>query len=331
MKKIIAQPETNVKIRGFTLIELMMVLAIMLLLAAMITVAVKNVLTGSRASATRATIRKIDGLLTSRLNAAEREFTRGSQYNTGDGQAIAFRKEQFIRLFPQTFEEAQRRGMPKPGTGHNPATESAAVLYWMLVENVLDASDIGSDGFTSSEVMDTDGDGLMEFVDSWGEPLRFYRWPTRLVRPAFNGAQTQALNSTGDGYAIPVDPDWSVLEPYGIEGATAAVLLGNLPTAPNRGPTFAHESTDPLAQDADDPLGLTNPTDPEFSRYFGTVRDFETRFHTPQTYSVPLIVSAGPDREFGLFAPNDKAMHGHLCQPQHELTAHVLDNITNRN
>ncbi len=33
------------------------------------------------------------------------------------------------------------------------------------------------DDFTSKEVQDTDGDGLMEFVDAWGEPLQFYRWP----------------------------------------------------------------------------------------------------------------------------------------------------------
>src|SRR5262249_38680487 len=27
------------------------------------------------------------------------------------------------------------------------------------------------------EVQDTDNDGLPEFVDAWGEPLQFYRWP----------------------------------------------------------------------------------------------------------------------------------------------------------
>ncbi len=31
--------------------------------------------------------------------------------------------------------------------------------------------------FTDREVRDTDGDGLPEFVDAWGEPLQFYRWP----------------------------------------------------------------------------------------------------------------------------------------------------------
>ena len=38
--------------------------------------------------------------------------------------------------------------------------------------------------FTAQEVADTDDDGLLEFVDAWGEPLRFYRWPTRMIDKA---------------------------------------------------------------------------------------------------------------------------------------------------
>ena len=30
---------------------------------------------------------------------------------------------------------------------------------------------------TAKEVQDTDGDGLPEFVDAWGQPLQFFRWP----------------------------------------------------------------------------------------------------------------------------------------------------------
>ena len=33
------------------------------------------------------------------------------------------------------------------------------------------------DDFTDREVQDTDGDGLPEFVDAWGQPLQFFRWP----------------------------------------------------------------------------------------------------------------------------------------------------------
>ena len=33
------------------------------------------------------------------------------------------------------------------------------------------------DFVVGKDVADTDGDGMMEFIDAWGEPLQFYRWP----------------------------------------------------------------------------------------------------------------------------------------------------------
>ena len=52
------------------------------------------------------------------------------------------------------------------------------MLYALLVEGR--ARSAASSAATTSrdhEVRDTDGDGLPEFVDAWGEPLQFYRWP----------------------------------------------------------------------------------------------------------------------------------------------------------
>ena len=31
--------------------------------------------------------------------------------------------------------------------------------------------------FKETDVADTDGDGAMEFVDGWGNPIHFVRWP----------------------------------------------------------------------------------------------------------------------------------------------------------
>ncbi len=61
---------------------------------------------------------------------------------------------------------------------HTHKTARAEALYAMLVEG---SGPLGSyfsaDDFTSREVKDTDGDGLLEFIDAWGEPLQFFRWP----------------------------------------------------------------------------------------------------------------------------------------------------------
>src|SRR5271157_1955668 len=61
---------------------------------------------------------------------------------------------------------------------HTHITARADMLYAILVEG---AGPLGSvfnrDDFTDKEVRDTDGDGLPEFVDAWGQPLQFFRWP----------------------------------------------------------------------------------------------------------------------------------------------------------
>ena len=52
------------------------------------------------------------------------------------------------------------------------------MLYAILVEGVGPLGSVFSrDDFTDKEVKDTDGDGLPEFVDAWGQPLQFFRWP----------------------------------------------------------------------------------------------------------------------------------------------------------
>ena len=52
------------------------------------------------------------------------------------------------------------------------------MLYALLVEGRGPLGSVFSrDDFTDKEVQDTDGDGLPEFVDAWGKPLQFFRWP----------------------------------------------------------------------------------------------------------------------------------------------------------
>jgi len=59
---------------------------------------------------------------------------------------------------------------------HDPATESSECLYLILSEPRLGPSMVES--IPERFIQDTDGDGLLEFVDAWGQPLRYYRWPT---------------------------------------------------------------------------------------------------------------------------------------------------------
>ena len=59
---------------------------------------------------------------------------------------------------------------------HN--TARSETLYAILVEGVGPLGSVFSrDDFSDREVKDTDGDGLPEFVDAWGQPIQFFRWP----------------------------------------------------------------------------------------------------------------------------------------------------------
>lgn len=107
---------------------------------------------------------------------------------------------------------------PVSATAARHETESAELLYYMLTQmEVLGVPPVGESEFSTSEVKDTDGDGLLEFVDGWGRPLRFYRWPTRLLKPngVFGLDGTPGVGQPGvagtddDGNGL-VDDAWEI-------------------------------------------------------------------------------------------------------------------------
>ena len=296
---------------GFTLIELLVVMSIMAVLIAITVSIFGSAVNAAKTNATKATIKKIDGLLKERLESFVRamETKKPSelialappefQSSNPPLALILGRKTSFQLNFPQTNLEAF-------GTASSSSdkTDSAEALYFMLTKmEIFGSAPVGEDQFSASEVMDTDGDERLEFVDAWEQPLRFYRWPTRLIRPDNGAAQ-----------------------PFPLDLRAAKLLYGSLPS----------EITDvsiipltPLAVDADDPKGLI---DAAVTANLFDAADFETiyKYHTLDTYSAPLIVSAGEDGNLGLFEPNDTDNFGNLAQPINIANLNDLfDNISN--
>ena len=201
---------------------------------------------------------------------------------------------------------------------HKPETESSALLYYMLTRmQVFGVPPVGESDFSTSEYRDTDGDGLLEFVDGWGRPLRFYRWPTRLLKPnGIRGADNQPgfagtndnpeLNNTVDDFLEfgKVSSDDITVLPSQRE--IAGHLIVGLPS----GPVFSGQ-WDSLSEDPDDPYGLIST---EIKRLFlqsngatnvttGPAGFNEMNYPTIDTYHTPLIISVGPDGDLGLFEP----------------------------
>jgi len=227
---------------------------------------------------------------------------------------------------------------------HDPATESAELLYFALTAaSSYGAGSVDSGRFTEREVADTDDDGLPEFVDAWGNPLRFYRWPTRLIDsnpPVPFQPDLTNQNDVTDRRFIAV-----------LERETADLLFRGLSPPPLPLPNGV-TPRDLLLTDPDDPVGRLYA---ELERLNGAdgrprlaIEFNEANYHTPETYHTPLIVSPGPDGDIGLLEPvltdastntygnlasiPDVDADGDFDADDHLAIRDVLlDNITNRN
>lgn len=325
--------------RGFTIIELLVVIGLIAFLVSVLTVALGNALSSARQRATQATLIKIDGLLQQRLDAFNTNLDRTAKrgevaiaakalqtYLNQNGLPglldpvceLLARKNRFRQAFPQTGQTGSPAGVDAPslvaagqpfnGNAQNEA-ESSEYLYYMLKQSdFFGVPPVGDSDFSASETADTDGDGRQEFVDAWKRPFRFYRWPTRLLK--VNGASSS------------------------LDRLTAGLLIKGLPAPPTQ-----PGDADPLSQDGDDRLGLfakqQSPGGQTPAQY---AANFEQFWHTLQTYHVPLVVSAGQDGSLGLFEPYQisTSQFGYLAQPRTDLAAaitrsHLTDNITNCN
>lgn len=356
------------RIRGrqrlaFTLIEVLVVVAIVGLLITILGTTVSTSIRKAREAATTTLILKIDGLLDERIKGFERAtktpaFTNyinttqaaliasGVPEITPDVLTAIARKNFFRQLFPQRFEDlaaispdANTNGVPdileqlpgmtpanisvlvsQAGPGNRHRTESSELLYYALTQmQSFGVPPVGESEFLDSEARDTDGDGLKEFLDGWDEPLRFYRWPTRLLKPngpfggdgvpGNGGASLLAYGTLGtDDVAL-------ALAPRDMRPIAGLLMSGLAPT-----PAFPLSQWDSLSEDPDDGYGListwvksqypflgdvTNPATviPGRTAPLGTNAICEPQFPTLDTYHAPLVVSGGSDRLIGLFEP----------------------------
>jgi prepilin-type N-terminal cleavage/methylation domain-containing protein len=205
---------------------------------------------------------------------------------------------------------------------HTHKTARAEALYAVLVEGQGPLGSIfNADEFTDKEVRDTDGDGLPEFVDAWGEPLQFYRWPIYhhsdhqrgvVVTPSTAGTPTilpPYTSAFDPREQDPLDPNQQLLSPswWGaynqgtgtdpVSGSTfqySSMQTAASPLSPGATAftTFFHPLTEPLAKSGPPATAFTfwDRTGSSSPPYYPR-RAFFTKF---------LIVSSGPDKELGI-------------------------------
>lgn len=217
------------------------------------------------------------------------------------------------------FKDVNGNGALEAGEPyHDPVTQSSALLYFALTRlELFGVPAVGTDAFLTQEVADTDGDGMPEFVDGWGRPLRFYRWPTRLFKPSgLLGTDQQPGIATidDDGTGGPDDiqeigwpgTDDVVIPPvvrqhagYYFRGLPRPPVTQGAPPVPVLG------DYDLLNEDPDDPYGalMAEVKRMAASGIFVLQNVSESRYHTLDTFHKPLVVSSGADGYLGLHEP----------------------------
>jgi prepilin-type N-terminal cleavage/methylation domain-containing protein len=271
------------KRRGFTIIELLVVISVIAVLFALTVKGVGAVLENARESATKATLHKIRSSLSTRYEGFSRLSKRKGFLQSQPEYIVAklvpgsdnnryptlTKKLMERSYFPQRRQEVLDAdffcGYQRyPSISAAPSASSAEILYAFLSDNsVVGDIPAESDSYSPQEVQDTDQNGLMEFVDGWGRPLRFYRWPTRFLQ---SPESKLMIPSLPDGIGYPL-------------------------------------------KDSDDPLNLMTSI-PNFATTgvppdgrILTTAIAGPLFHDPGAYHIALVCSAGPDGIFGLKDP----------------------------
>lgn len=224
---------------AFTLVEMLVVIAIIAILSAITVGAVIKMTSAGKLSNTRSIMGSIDKTLKEHwayvVAEAKKETglsvpfavmnaTFGPDATGGDRNRIIWIKMRLMEAFPVSFAEVAnpypyatgiipttmrkynatyQQALAAKKAGTLATTESSACLL-MSLAITRNGTSLSSDVLGTSYVTDTDGDAIPELVDGWGNPLTFFRFPTQnpylqAALPVKPGAKAK--------FADPLDPD----------------------------------------------------------------------------------------------------------------------------
>jgi prepilin-type N-terminal cleavage/methylation domain-containing protein len=198
---------------AFTLTELLVVIAIILLLMTLLGGAVSAARSGAKISSTRATIDKLNTIVTTQLATYDsRRVDIPASLPSGIPTRSSYRAW-FIRRnmitgdMPDRWTDVQYMATPANGWVPQSPAQRAYISIWnaaaipptstyagaeclfMIVMRggIADCLDCG--GLRTTDIGDKDNDGMPEFWDAWGNPIGFILWPYAVELPAGSGSR----------------------------------------------------------------------------------------------------------------------------------------------
>jgi prepilin-type N-terminal cleavage/methylation domain-containing protein len=241
--------------RGFTLIELLVVIGIISVLAALTLGAAFRVIDSQNASNTETVLQQVNKVLQQQYRKvaeqAQKETISPSthaQLWTLAGQGVdndqgrinrraqvIYVKMRLMEEFPQTYAEVYNQptttgvytnqkspylttltqlfGAKAPAAK---ASESAAMLL-LSIQRQHSGISFSADSLPSTNVADTDNDGLKEILDGWGNPVVFFRFPTG--NPDLDASNPAPTGSKAAKFRDPDDPDGLLQTPVWVKSA----------------------------------------------------------------------------------------------------------------
>jgi prepilin-type N-terminal cleavage/methylation domain-containing protein len=197
--------------RGFSLVELLVVVSIMLVLMAMVGGGVAAARGSQKRQATQALITKLDVVLdqqfatyasrsvpasvltgTGSKSAARASYLRKLASaempdNWVDVKAIASGSAGVPRTAPQNAYAAVYQAINSANSANPTADYADAECLFMIVMQGGIADCLECSELKSSDKGDVDGDGAFEFLDDWGNPIRYVLWPAGFELPPGTG------------------------------------------------------------------------------------------------------------------------------------------------
>jgi prepilin-type N-terminal cleavage/methylation domain-containing protein len=196
-----------------------------------------------------------------------------------------------------------------------PTTQSAACLFLTLTQINRGGNLKMSEDKLPTNIRDTDGDGINEFIDNYGTAIVFVRFP---------------IGTNNNGFDASVLGGGTFAAPYGPIPGIVATELANLPngakpnfgdpldpdgllqqTVPNNNPNFPKLKVIPWYNAAyvTQPAVITNGQ--VLAALCGhpiPVPNPKTGQPAPQPYYVPFVTSLGADKTYGPNPPGSESM-----------------------